>query len=85
MKELKYNDNEIGEIMKDLKSNFDKTIRIDEINPLHKKIVKSYEGKLVKLYNNIFSVDVFYKSYHFIKSFNYNKIVTNELAYEFID
>ena len=43
------------------------------------------EGKLVKLYNNIFSVDVFYKSYHFIKGFNYYKIVINELACEFID
>jgi len=85
VKDLKYNNDIIKEIIKDLESNFTKKIKINEISPLHKKVVKTYEGQLVKLYNNIFSVDVFYKSYHFIKTFNYNKIVTNELSYEFLN
>lgn len=85
MKETKLNSETIKEIIKNLDLNFDKKIKLEEVNPQHKKIIITYIGKIIKLYDNIFSVDVYFKDTHFIKSFSYNKIVMNELTYSFVD
>lgn len=85
MKETQINSASIKEIIKVLDANFDKEIKLEEVNPQHKKIIRTYVGKIVKLYDNIFSVDVYFKDTHFIKSFSYNKIIMNELTYSFVN